>query len=69
MSSEEGVQKITAPLKKVGWYIHQVMGDSAYDNYLEKHRRVHPDKKPLTKREFWRERDDFNEGNVQTGCC
>lgn len=44
-------------------------GESAYDTYLARHTRHHPDHPPLTKREFWRQRADFDEQNVQTGCC
>lgn len=45
------------------------MGDSAYENYLAKHQATHPDVAPMTEKEFWRWRDDFNEDNVQSGCC
>ncbi|SNU02066.1 Uncharacterized short protein YbdD, DUF466 family [Ruaniaceae bacterium KH17] len=51
------------------WYVHQLMGDSAYDNYLARHRVVHPDHEPMTKREFWRDRVQFDETNHSTGCC
>lgn len=51
------------------WVWHQLMGDSAYENYLAKHQATHPDVAPMTEKEFWRWRDDFNEDNVQSGCC
>ncbi|GAA2181804.1 hypothetical protein GCM10009785_18380 [Brooklawnia cerclae] len=44
-------------------------GESAYDRYLERHRREHPDHEPMTGREFWRARARFDEDNVSSGCC
>lgn len=44
-------------------------GESAYDHYVERHRREHPDHEPMGEREFWRERARFDEDNVSTGCC
>ena len=44
-------------------------GESAYDKYVERHRREHPDHEPMSARDFWRTRDDFAEQNVKTGCC
>lgn len=63
------VHSVIRTARQVNWYIGQVMGDAAYENYLTRHNRVHPDKQPLTQREFWRSRDTFNEENVQSGCC
>ncbi len=64
-----GLARLFAPVKQATWYVKQIMGDAAYDNYLERHKRIHPDHEPMTEKEFWRSRDDFNEDNVQTGCC
>ncbi|MDO4887840.1 MAG: YbdD/YjiX family protein [Actinomycetaceae bacterium] len=44
-------------------------GESAYERYVERHRREHPDHEPMTERQFWRLRADFDEANVSTGCC
>ena len=44
-------------------------GESAYDHYVERHEREHPDHAPMSAREFWRWRADFDEQNVSTGCC
>lgn len=44
-------------------------GESAYDRYVERHAREHPDHAPMTERQFWRARADFDEENVSTGCC
>lgn len=45
------------------------MGDSAYERYVERHKREHPDHAPLSEREFWRARRTFDETNHSTGCC
>lgn len=44
-------------------------GENAYDRYVERHRRQHPDHEPMSEREFWRARDDFHETHQSTGCC
>lgn len=44
-------------------------GESAYDRYVERHRREHPDHEPLSERQWWRARAEFDERNVSTGCC
>ena len=44
-------------------------GESAYDKYVERHRREHPDHAPMCEREFWRQRDDEAEKNVKARCC
>ncbi len=44
-------------------------GESAYERYVERHRREHPDHEPMTERQFWRARADFDESNVSSGCC
>lgn len=44
-------------------------GESAYERYVERHRREHPDHEPMSEREFWRACDDFAESNVRTGWC
>lgn len=44
-------------------------GEAAYDKYVERHRREHPDHEPMSAKEFWRDRAAFAEDNVQTGCC
>ncbi|MGQ4532551.1 YbdD/YjiX family protein [Dermabacteraceae bacterium P13138] len=44
-------------------------GESAYERYLERHARRHPDHPPMSEKEFWRARDTFDEDNFSTGCC
>ena len=44
-------------------------GESAYEKYVARHRREHPDHEPLNERQWWRARAEFDERNVSTGCC
>jgi uncharacterized short protein YbdD (DUF466 family) len=51
-------------LAGVWWYLRELSGESAYDNYLTHHRRQHPDSRPLTRREFERLKT-----NPTVRCC
>lgn len=44
-------------------------GESAYEKYVARHRREHPDCEPMSAREFWRARSAAAEDGVTTGCC
>jgi uncharacterized short protein YbdD (DUF466 family) len=55
--------------RAVRWYVTSVMGDNAYQVYLDHHRRNHPGEPILSEREFWRERTDEQERNPQGRCC
>lgn len=44
-------------------------GESAYEKYVARHRREHPDCEPMSAREFWRARSRTAEEGVTTGCC
>lgn len=53
----------------IRWYMRNLMGDSAYETYLAHHRRQHTDEKPMTEREFWRDRMDEQDRNPGARCC
>ena len=44
-------------------------GESAYERYVARHAREHPDHPPMSERGFWRARDAWAEDNVSSGCC
>lgn len=44
-------------------------GESAYEHYLARHAREHPDHEPMSAREFWRARARQAETQISTGCC
>jgi uncharacterized short protein YbdD (DUF466 family) len=56
-------------LGRVGWYVREVMGENAYDHYLEHARREHPDDPVLSRREFERRRVDDQDRNPRARCC
>jgi len=53
----------------VRWYVRGVMGEDAYDKYLEHARGQHEGAQVMTEREFWRDRTDRQDANPQGRCC
>ncbi|PHP53432.1 YbdD/YjiX family protein [Actinomyces ruminis] len=62
-------RRIRAGLARARGLWRDFTGESAYDRYVERHRREHPDHAPLTARQWWRARAEFDERNVSAGCC
>jgi uncharacterized short protein YbdD (DUF466 family) len=62
-----------ARLKRAGgrvlWYLREVMGENAYEHYLEHQRRDHPDGRVVSRREFERRRMDGMEIRPGQRCC
>jgi uncharacterized short protein YbdD (DUF466 family) len=56
-------------LRAVVWYLREVTGESAYDRYLEHLRREHPDREPMSRREFERRRIDARDERPEGRCC
>jgi Uncharacterized small protein len=56
-------------LRAVLWYLRELTGESAYDHYLARHARTHPDRPPLSRREFERRRLDAAEVAPGSRCC
>ena len=53
----------------IRWYLTNLMGDRAYEVYLEHHAARHPGEAPLTERAFWRDRMDAQDRNPGARCC
>jgi uncharacterized short protein YbdD (DUF466 family) len=51
------------------WYLREVAGESAYDRYVEHHRREHPGAPLPARRDFERRRQDAREARPQARCC
>ena len=64
-----GLARLRAGLADARRLWRDFTGESAYDRYVERHRREHPDHEPLNERQWWRARAEFDERNVSTGCC
>jgi uncharacterized short protein YbdD (DUF466 family) len=45
------------------------MGADAYRKYLEHHGAVGHEARPMSEREFWRDRTDRQDSNPQGRCC
>lgn len=61
--------RVRGALARAGALWRDFTGESAYQRYVERHRREHPDHEPMSARQWWRERAAFDEENVSTGCC
>lgn len=53
----------------IRWYVTNLMGDSAYATYVAHQRRQHPDREPMTERQFWRQKMDDQDRNPGARCC
>jgi uncharacterized short protein YbdD (DUF466 family) len=51
------------------WVFKGVMGENAYQAYLDHHERTHAGGDPMTEREFWRDRTDRQDANPEGRCC
>lgn len=54
---------------RVRWFVKGVVGESAYESYLGHHARSGCPTPPMTERDYWRARSDWQEGNPQGRCC
>ncbi|MEU6132650.1 YbdD/YjiX family protein [Saccharopolyspora sp. NPDC047091] len=52
------------------WQITRgIVGETAYERYLEHHRAHHPGTPPLGERDFWRRHVDRGDVNPGSRCC
>jgi uncharacterized short protein YbdD (DUF466 family) len=51
------------------WYVREVMGENAYDHYLDHQRKHHPDDQVLSRRQFECRRMDQLEIKPGQRCC
>jgi uncharacterized short protein YbdD (DUF466 family) len=51
------------------WYAREVMGENAYEHYLDHRRRTHPDQPVLSRGEFERRRMDELDERPAARCC
>jgi uncharacterized short protein YbdD (DUF466 family) len=55
--------------RSIRWYVTSLMGDRAYDTYVQHLHRHHPAQTPMTERQFWRARMDDLDRNPGARCC
>ncbi|GAT72517.1 YbdD/YjiX family protein [Microbacterium hydrocarbonoxydans] len=53
----------------LAWYLNGLTGQSRYAAYLEHERTRHPDREPLTEREFWRRHYAAQDADPGARCC
>lgn len=69
-SAVAAVEGVRRGCRSIAWYVRDLLGDNAYQVYLEHHRAQHgPEHPPLTEREFWRQRMDEQDRNPGARCC
>lgn len=56
-------------LGAVRWYVHELMGDTAYARYVRRHASAHPGAEPLSERDYWRKRTANQEAAPVSRCC
>lgn len=55
-------------LKKLWDFMREATGDDAYERYLERHRRTHPESPPLTPKQFFAAEQERKWSGVNR-CC
>ncbi|MBG6178865.1 YbdD/YjiX family protein [Arthrobacter sp. CAN_A1] len=51
------------------WLFKGVMGENAYQSYLDHHAATHNAEPPMTEKAFWREKADRQDTNPEGRCC
>jgi uncharacterized short protein YbdD (DUF466 family) len=62
-------RRLGAAAGKALWYLREVMGENAYEHYLEHRRRTHPGEPVLYRAEFERLRMHELDERPQARCC
>ncbi|WP_309615547.1 YbdD/YjiX family protein [Salinibacterium sp.] len=63
------IQWMTRRARSVSWYITSLMGDRAYDTYVDHLAARHPGIAPVDERAFWVARYREQEANPGARCC
>lgn len=63
------VSSVRVGAREFAWFFKGVMGEDAYDRYLEHHRRSGCAEPAMSAKEFWRDRTDRQDANPQGRCC
>ncbi|CAH0170224.1 hypothetical protein SRABI98_01253 [Microbacterium sp. Bi98] len=53
----------------VAWYMNGVTGQSRYTAYVAHEQERHPEREPLTEREFWRAHYAQQDADPGARCC
>lgn len=55
--------------RAVAWYMNGLTGQSRYADYVAHERTQHPDRVPLSEREFWRRHYADQDADPGARCC
>lgn len=69
MSAVRVLSRARHAVREGVWLFKGVMGENAYQAYLDHHGRTHSGDAPMTEREFWRDRTDRQDANPEGRCC
>lgn len=58
-----------ASLRTVLWYVREVVGENDYARYVDHLRRTHPERRPVPRRQFERDKMDRLAADPRTRCC
>jgi uncharacterized short protein YbdD (DUF466 family) len=60
--------ELLRPLRYAWEYLREISGENAYDRYLAVHASTHPDRPPMGRGEFYRQRQDEKYGDPGSRC-
>ncbi|KNC13838.1 hypothetical protein AC792_15665 [Arthrobacter sp. RIT-PI-e] len=69
MSAAQVLSRARHAVREGVWLFKGVMGENAYQVYLDHHGRTHSGDAPMNEREFWRDRTDRQDANPEGRCC
>jgi uncharacterized short protein YbdD (DUF466 family) len=69
MSVPQVLHRARDAARELVWVFKGVLGENAYQTYLDHHRRTHADGDLLTERQFWRDKTDRQDVNPEGRCC
>jgi uncharacterized short protein YbdD (DUF466 family) len=69
MGTATAFDKAREAARGLAWLFKGVMGENAYQAYLEHHAASHSSGPPMTEREFWRDKTDRQDSNPEGRCC
>ncbi|HWS51896.1 MAG TPA: YbdD/YjiX family protein [Microbacterium sp.] len=69
VASDPNPRVLVRAWRAVAWYVNGLTGQSKYACYLDHERSRHPDREPLTERDFWRQHYAGQDADPGARCC
>jgi uncharacterized short protein YbdD (DUF466 family) len=64
-----GMQRVGRGWNAVTWYLKALMGENGYEQYLRYHLSSGCQSPPLSEKQFWKDKMDWQDKNPQGRCC